>query len=261
MSCKGNEGMHDAAIICRDCRAALPFEAQAQDACPECGASFVALSEAVLEEGSRAASDYASSIRSAARGLWLSTPPGAAGPRVTVLTYDQFFDAMISIIRNRLPKAWEEGAKRVGVLPEEMTAEERVALQQAIASEVDHIAGFAAFIEEHAKAVGGKWGAVNNRVGMWANRYLDVVNRAMAMAGANKKLRWKRHALRVTKQSCVDCLKLDGRVYRAQTWQKWDVRPQSPYLACGGLKCGCAFEVVGVDVRCTPGRPPKLSGQ
>lgn len=248
-------------IICRNCQSVLPFEAQAQDACPKCGTLFVSVSEAALEEGSRAASDYASAIRSAARGLWLTTPPGAPGPRVIVLTYTQFFDAMISVIRHGLPKAWEEGARRVGVLPDEMTAEERVALEQAITSETNYIAGFAAFIEEHAKAVGGKWGAVNNRVGMWANRYLDVVNRAMAMAGANKKLRWKRHALRVTKQSCVDCLKLDGRVYRAQTWEKWDVRPQHFALACGGLKCGCGFEVVGVEVRCTPGRPPKLSGQ
>jgi hypothetical protein len=217
--------------------------------------------EASLSEVSTHRSDYGASIRAAARGLWLTTPPGAAGDRVVVLSYSQFYDSLITTIRHGLPLAFAEGMRKVGVSPDEMTGEERVMLDRAIASEEGHIEGFARFIEDHAKALKGKWGAVANRAKMWIIRYDDLVHRAMMMAGKNQKLRWRLHLKRVTKVSCKDCLRLDGRVYRAKTWEKWDVRPQHFALACGGFLCGCGFEVVGLDVRCTPGRPPKLSGQ
>lgn len=234
--------MLDAVVHCSHCTAALTLVEVEADACPHCGAAF-----AVVSERAHGATDYGAALRSPARALWLG-----------VVTYDQFWLMMDTAIRHYLPLAWEAGLAQVGIAPEEQTPEERMALQRAINSEFNYVNGFAEFIEAHAKAKKGKWGAVNNRVKLWINRYRDLQNRAKALAGRNKKLKWVRHLVRVTKQSCVDCLKLDGRVYRAKTWLKWDVRPQHPNLACGGLLCGCGFQVT--DEPCTPGRPPKLSG-
>lgn len=59
--------------------------------------------------------------------------------------------------------------------------------------------------------------------------------------------------------NCGDCRRLDGRVYRASTWAKYDIYPRNWDLECRGVRCGCAFEET--DEPCTPGFPPHLSNQ
>ena len=59
--------------------------------------------------------------------------------------------------------------------------------------------------------------------------------------------------------NCGDCTRLNTRVYRKSTWEKYDVYPQSPDLECTGKYCGCKFEVT--DEPCTRGRPPAIAGQ
>lgn len=192
--------------------------------------------------------NYRNGIRAAIRGLWTGA-----------LFYDNFFQAMMTTIRNGLTAAWQEGSAACGIAPAEYTLEERIALEQAIVREYQYIGGLGHDVEANSKANGGKLTPLLNRGNMWINRYNDVVNHAKQAACKNQKLRWVLHLIRMTKDPCVDCLRLNGRVYRASTWNKWGIRPQSSDLACSGIQCGCGFEVT--DEPANKGRPPKLSGQ
>jgi len=193
---------------------------------------------------SRAADNYYAGIRAATRGLWTGA-----------LSYDQFFDAMDATIRRGLPQAWHEGAQECGIAPSELSSAEKVGLQQAIVSELNYIDGFATAIEAGSKANGGKLEPLMSRADLWVARYNDVTNRARVKACADKKLMW---VWNPRKEHCADCARLNGRVYRASTWDRYGLRPQSPDLECKGFKCGCSF--APTDESCTPGRPPSLVG-
>lgn len=194
---------------------------------------------------SAGSTNYRNGIRSAVRGLW-----GGA------LDYYQFYEAMEAAIRSGLTTAWHEGAKACGILPVDLSPTERVALAQAIANEYNYITDFATTIEAGSKANGGKMGSLMVRAEVWINRYLDVVNRAKIAACADQKLEWVLNYIRVSKKHCGSCLKLARRVKRASVWEKYDIRPQSPRLECGGWRCACGLVVM--DKPCTPGPLPNL---
>jgi hypothetical protein len=187
---------------------------------------------------------YRKSLRDNVRGLWGG-----------VIDYMQFTRAMMSTIDRRLRQAWLEGAQACDISEDELTPEEQIAMHQAITNEFGFIQGFANDIEMGSKASGGQLKPLLIRVEMWANRYRDVVNRAKQMACANRKLAW---ILGATTEHCRDCLKYNGRVYRGSTWARYEIRPQSPNLACHGFNCLCILEPT--DERCMPGRPPAMTG-
>lgn len=193
------------------------------------------------------AENYRMDIRAVVRGLWSG-----------VLTYFQAWEQMDLAIRRGLPLAWQDGSEECGILPSEWTPEEKQALESAINGELGYIDGFLTAIEEGSKANGGKLGPLFQRADLWISRYVDVRNRAMLMACRDKKLKWVLDCIRVSKEHCRDCLRLEGRVYRASIWAKWDIRPQHHGLACGGWRCACCFRETNEPA--TPGRPPALSG-
>lgn len=170
---------------------------------------------------------YRSSLRSAARGLWTGA-----------LTYSQFFDSMFSLIERGLTRAWYAGAEECGIKPAELTQLELSALTQAIVMERTHIGRLADFVEQHAKAAGGRLRTVMARVELWAKRAQDVASRARVLACQDKKLQWQ---LGATENHCTSCLKLANKVKRASQWKAADIRPQMRRLECGGWKCDCTL--------------------
>jgi len=198
----------------------------------------------ILAEQSRAASNYHYSIRTAVRGLWTGA-----------LLYMQFIDSMMSTTRAGLTWAYAEGAAACGITPAEYTFEEKIALEQAIVREQNYIGQFADAIEKGSKANGGKLEPFMTRAKMWMNRYNDLVNRAKVTACANRKLLWR---LGATEEHCRDCARYDGRIHRGSTWARYEIRPQSPKLACHGFNCLCTLEPT--DERALPGRPPGMTG-
>ena len=179
------------------------------------------------------AASYRSEIRNATRSLW----NGA-------IDYDQFFDVMMLNIRLGLTAAWHSGMKSVGLLPTDMSALEKQELQQLIFSEINHIGPYADAIEQGSKANGGKLSALWPRAEMWINRYVDVENRARAMAQNDPKLEWQINVTRRVEHNCSTCLKLNGKVKRASYWQTRGLYPQNPpnpHLECQGWLCGCAL--------------------
>jgi hypothetical protein len=187
---------------------------------------------------------YRRSLRGNVRGLWTGA-----------IDYIQFMRMMRSTINRRLKQAWLEGAAACGISEEELTPGEWIAMDQAIVNELGFVEGFADDIEMGSRASGGKLKPLHIRVEMWANRYKDVVNRAKQMACADRKLLWH---LGATVEHCRDCLRYNGRVHRGSTWARYEIRPQSPSLACHGFRCACTLEPT--DERAMPGRPPGMTG-
>jgi hypothetical protein len=94
-----------------------------------------------------------------------------------------------------------------------------------------------------------------NRARLWVNRYNAVRAEAQAIVCSDQKLTWR---LGDTEEHCEDCLNYQGRTYRASTWNRYGIRPQSFELACGGWNCDCRFEPTDAPV--SAGRPPGMTG-
>lgn len=154
------------------------------------------------------------------------------------LSIEDFATGMITVIDKGLRAAWEQGLAMLNLRKEDMTDAERDALNQAIIDEYSHVDGFALWIMEHNKASGTKLSSLQYRTEMWHNRYRDMVNRAMQMASINPPLTWM---LGNTSEHCSDCLYANGRTYRAEVWERWGWRPQSPKLECKGFNCRCGL--------------------
>jgi len=187
---------------------------------------------------------YRRSLRDNVRGLWSGS-----------IDYDQFWEAMTATIQRRLPQAWYEGAKDCGVLPADLSPEERMALQQAIVNEMGFITKFADDIMARSKVGGGKLQPLLTRVDRWAARYVDLQSRARLMACEDQKLMW---TMGPTKEHCNSCLRLSNKVKRASYWRRVNVYPQSPpnpNLECDGFGL---CQLLPTEERCSPGPLPRL---
>ncbi|RLC82122.1 MAG: hypothetical protein DRJ03_08870 [Chloroflexi bacterium] len=210
---------------------------------------YLALNEARRDSAWRDA--YARDLRGITRLFWRGD-----------FTRSAFVTTFSDDVAIYLRRAWQEGAALCGVSPEELSAPEQTELEMRINALLPHVISFADLVEKRTRAQGYKFSnpGLQARLGTWITRYDELRTLGQLRACADQKLQWRRHLKRVTKESCIDCLRLDARVYRAATWRKWGVRPQSRDLACGGWRCGCGFAVV-TDVPSTPGHPPRLQGQ
>jgi len=162
---------------------------------------------------------------------------------------------MTATIKRHLPQAWYEGAKEGGLLPSELTPNERMALQNAIVDEMSHITKFAQAIEDNSRAKGGKLKPLLNRTAMWCNRYEEIRMGARALAAADMKVRWTLGDA----EHCKSCLRLDGKIKRNSYWLRKGILPRvagALYLGCAGYNCQCSL--VPTDERCSPGPLPRL---
>ncbi len=179
-------------------------------------------------------SQYNQSLRSVARGLWNGS-----------LDISGFTDGLSSAINRGFNQAWIEGLAKCGILPDEVTAAEQKALSKRIAKEQQFVFEFGEWIEENSKANGGKLGTIIGRLSMWTNRYSEVISMAQTFGCGNQKLVWRYDP---TKEHCRDCRRLNGKVYRASTWQTIGILPQSSSLACKGFRCGCVLEITTLPI-------------
>lgn len=188
---------------------------------------------------------YRNTVRAYVRMLWKGD-----------IDREMFEDNMTIAIERMFTQAWHEGAREMGILPTELTEGEKNALMKLIDDELQYLPQFSDAIEAGSRANRGKLTPLLRRSDLWVNKYDKVFNQAKAMAGRDQKLMWVRG---MTKQPCRDALKLNGRVYRASTWAKHNILPQSIDLECRGFNCQC--KLVATNEPITRGRPPKLTYQ
>lgn len=164
----------------------------------------------------------------------------------------EFIDKFTRAISNQLTRAFNEGARAVGVEPEDMTDEDRAYLKEIIDSEYEHILDLGSAIEDSMELELSEFRqAFRSRIDLWIARYTDVINRAKTYFGGKTRLEW---VLGETEQHCDTCAALNGIVAYAKEWEQAQVHPQSPpneVLQCGGWKCDCSLIVT--DKRRTSG--------
>lgn len=184
---------------------------------------------------------YVRSIRALVRGLWRG-----------VITLFDFIDGMYSAIRREYRRAFEEGLAEYGVTWDELTANQRRVLEDAINREALHITNYANAISERDQAAGGKLEPHLERADGWSGRLQSIRDMGRLVAAGDRKLKWQWNE---DKEHCDDCARLNGRVYKASTWLRWNIVPGSAKLECFGMWCGC--ELVETDEPITRGRPPR----
>lgn len=196
------------------------------------------------EEVQKSLNDYRRSLRALARGYYNQE-------------FDRFsfVDQMVQAISRNFTQAWQRAIKDCGLKPEDMTPEEQAILDQKINGQYQYILGLADALDE-AREAGDAVTTLFDRIEMWVERYNEIQSLAKITSCGDKKYKWVRDPI---KDSCPDCIKLDGRVYRGSIWAKYNIYPKAAELACGGWKCGCRFEETDEPV--TKGKPPKLSGK
>ena len=154
------------------------------------------------------------------------------------ITESGFVDTMAGLVQEQLTRAWNEGMRVNGLDPEkDMEPEWEEILQEIILNEYNYIDGFAADIVQTAEDE-QPWDALLARAELWANRYTDVVNRAILVT-KEQKLVWH---LGATEEHCPTCSALNGIVAWASEWELAGVNPQNPPnedLECGGWNCDC----------------------
>ncbi len=166
-----------------------------------------------------------------------------------------FLAIMAFVIRRGFTAAWRQGAAAAGVDFNELTPAEIGALEGEISVDLGNLSSLALDIAGNTRLLGGALAPLLGRVEMWTNRIGEIRSFALRQAAGNQKLMWVWNPL---KEHCDDCLKYNGRVYRASVWDAAGIRPRSAELACGGWKCGCSFVVT--DNHAMPGRPPAPTG-
>lgn len=195
-----------------------------------------------------------------------STPPLFSPPGTFALkTYEQFRTRLYNAaerlftggrdanflatftrtIDQQLTEAWDVGAQEVGVEPDEMTSNDFEILSAIINNENEYINRIADDIDaareeglEPAKFE-SKFGA---RINLWAQRYVETVNRAKMHFGSQQRFEW---VLGNTKEHCSTCPRLAGIVAFGREWEQARVHPQmppNPQLECHGWLCDCYFQ-------------------
>lgn len=162
------------------------------------------------------------------------------------ITPFDFESGMLDLIANQYRRAWNEGMRLAGLSPADMTAEMERLLQEAMSNELQYVQGLIDDILA-GRINGVGFDSFYNRVDMWANRYVDIRNRAKIAAGMllGKKYVWRRGP---TSDGCLDCVSYDGQVKTAAEWDEifrtTGHRPQSHTLGCKGFRCLCELELV-----------------
>jgi hypothetical protein len=147
-----------------------------------------------------------------------------------------FVDDMSSFIDNQFERAWRQGAREMGVNPNNFTEDDIDALAERIAQEKDYMLQLADDILR-VRAEGQSIEQFRSRADMWSNRYNDIVNEARIHFGGKRMLRWTVGPT----EHCADCSRLNGIVASADDWAASGWRPQSRDLECNGYNCQCSI--------------------
>lgn len=187
---------------------------------------------------------YQRALRELGTGMWRGE-----------ITRGDFTTRSRQEVSRSLEEAFFAGVESGGLSKADLTASERGKLVSLIKQEQIFITNLSAFIADNTKSKGGRLNVVRSHVDRWISRYANVKDIGFLIASRGKKKRWR---VDPRKESCFDCLHLDGRIYTATVWLKNKIAPKSRLLACFGLWCGCTFE--DTDEPVNRGRPPKLIG-
>lgn len=149
-----------------------------------------------------------------------------------------FVDDMADYIDNQFTRAWNQGARDMNVLPNQMKDEDIAELARLIEQERYYMLRLADDILHARIKPDGSIEPFRRRADLWANRYNEIVGLAHVWFGGKMALEW---IYGDTVDHCDDCSKLAGVVATADDWKASGWKPQSRDLECGGWNCRCSL--------------------
>jgi hypothetical protein len=213
--------------------------------CPERGMIPELVNGVIQSEDMKTLRTYQAGLRQLVTGLWREE-----------ITPGHFVHGMNNLIQRQFEDAFERGVKRGGLTMADMDTSEVQERDQLMEREKSYIPDLMQFVRDNARRLGGKLRTVRARVDRWTARYLRVQELGYLFALRGKKVEWR---FNPALENCTDCSNLNGKVYRATTWRKIGITPQSPDLACFGIHCGCRF--IRTTKPLSRGRPPLIVGR
>jgi hypothetical protein len=157
----------------------------------------------------------------------------------------EFVDILGNLLTGQITQAyqlaWEDDGNTSYFLPDFLQSSLNQMLQQQV--NFDWIYQYYKDIID-ARVDGTPIAPLLARADLWANRYNEAYNQAVAeIAKVNGgKLKWVEGD---TLHKCTTCLALDGIVLYAKEWEQLGVKPQNapnPMLECDGWNCDCRLE-------------------
>lgn len=190
----------------------------------------------------RLSTDYRRTLNDYALSLWSGE-----------LGLTDFTIAMYSLVNTGLYTAWLEGFAEYGIQADAILQDEWLSYYLAVNKERSYITRLAFFIFAHRGSEQYPASAIESRLNLWANRWLDIYNRARLLGAKDAPLTW---VLGTAEKHCTDCIWAQGKTYRASIWRKYGWQTQSAALSCGGLNCDCHLEPASTPL--TRGKPRRL---
>jgi hypothetical protein len=149
------------------------------------------------------------------------------------ISRDNFESRLTELVAAILMLIWLRGANLN--LPD-LTSAENAALTQALDPNLEAIRGLAddlysgKYEESPTSAL--------TRIFLWSNIAAGVYFMGLMNRRDDPLLKWRRDTL---KDSCGDCVRLDGQVHTAREWAASGWIPRSFGLECRGVHCGCSL--------------------
>jgi hypothetical protein len=170
---------------------------------------------------------YSKEIYDAASAYWKDGRRGSFSTR------------MNATIKFGLTSAFEQGADKVGVAPDEFEQPDKDYRDSLIDEEKSHVSGLLDFLDGLANDPNAKLSDANYRLDMWVKRYSDVYEKALLNFGQKVRFIWRYGD---TIAHCASCSGLEGLVAWGSEWEQAGIKPKSSLLACGGYQCDCSID-------------------
>lgn len=162
---------------------------------------------------------------------------------------------MTSLIEQQFTQAFIRGIAKNSLSFNDLDADEQSELKTLIYEEKAYVLTLIADIYKARSDANADIATFRNRIEMWVARYDRVEERAFVIAARNARLKWIRDP---RKESCDDCILLDGMVKLAKEWRAANIEPKSPRLKCFGAFCGCGFGIASADTPLSKGEIPSI---
>jgi outer membrane biosynthesis protein TonB len=167
------------------------------------------------------------------------------------LSFASAVGEMTALIEQQFRQAFIRGIAKNSLTFNDLEASEQAELDSLILEEKTHVLDLIGDIYKARED--GNIQTFRNRIELWVARYDRVEDRAFVIAARKARLMWVRNP---RKESCDDCLILDGIVKLAVDWKEANIEPRSPRLKCFGAFCGCGFKIASADTPLSKGAIP-----
>lgn len=143
---------------------------------------------------------------------------------------------MRSFLKNYGLKAYKDGLSQGGVNVDTLDPDDNAAYMRVFIEQSQYVNGLAEDVFKK-KAITRQ--NAHDRAVMWGKSLEAFDMAGLVSADRNGMRIWRRNVL---KDSCPDCVRLEGQVHRVKTWYAHKWLPRSSRLKCFGAYCGCSLE-------------------